>query len=99
MSDDPATLVPANAPIYFQAAVRPAGDRADGVRDALVKIMRTDDPGGKIKALLDESLAEQDLDWERDFAPWVGEKAGIWLRDVASPPPPTRTRRPPRSSR
>ncbi len=81
--DDPATLVPANAPIYIQAAVRPSGDRADGVHDALVKIMRTDDPGGKITALLDESLADDHLDWDRDFAPWVGEEAGIWLSDAA----------------
>ena len=77
--DDPATLAPLGAPLYFQFAVQPTGDRAEGARDALAKIMRTDDPGGKLKALLDDSLGKDDLSWDRDIAPWIGEEVGFWL--------------------
>ena len=41
--------------------------------------MRTDDPGGKLKALLDDPLGKDDLSWDRDIAPWIGEEVGFWL--------------------
>ena len=37
---------------------------------------------------MDEGFKDDDLTWERDFAPWVGEKAGVWLRDVSGEDPP-----------
>ena len=44
---DPASLVPAAANFYLEAAVQPQGDRREDALAAAGKIMRTDDPGGE----------------------------------------------------
>ena len=85
---DPASLVPANAAMYFEATIRPEGEQREDVLAAAGKIMRTPDPAAKIQELVDEGFKDEDLTWERDFAPWVGEKAGVWLRDVSGEDPP-----------
>ena len=85
---DPASLVPANAAMYFEATIRPEGEQREDVLAAAGKIMRTPDPAAKIQELVDEGFKDDDLTWERDFAPWVGEKAGVWLRDVSGEDPP-----------
>ncbi len=79
--DDPASLVPRDAAIYFEATLRPEGDLRDGALEAAGKVLRTDDPQGRIDELLQEAFAESDgpkLDYERDIEPWLGEKGGIW---------------------
>jgi hypothetical protein len=85
---DPASLVPANAAMYFEATIRPEGEQREDALAAAGKIMRTPDPAGRIQELVDEGFKDDDLSWERDFAPWVGEKAGVWLRDVSGEDPP-----------
>ena len=89
---DPASLVPANAAMYFEATIRPEGEQREEVLAAAGKIMRTPDPAAKIQELVDEGFKDEDLTWERDFAPWVGEKAGVWLRDVSGEDPPVARR-------
>jgi hypothetical protein len=81
---DPASLVPANAPVYLQVAVQPEGQRRDDALAATGKLLRTDDPAGKLRELVDKQLAEQDagVTWERDFAPWLGEEAGVWATNL-----------------
>ncbi len=81
--------MPANAPVYAQVALRPEGDRRDDALAAIGKIMRTDDPAGKLRELVNEQLAEESggLTWEKDFAPWVGEEAGIWAADLSADTP------------
>jgi hypothetical protein len=85
---DPASLVPANAAMYFEATIRPEGEQRTDVLEAAGKIMRTPDPAAKIQQLVDDGFKDEDLTWERDFAPWVGEKAGVWVRDVSGEDPP-----------
>jgi hypothetical protein len=87
--DGPATLVPAAAPFYLEAAVQPEGDRRDDALAAAGKILRTGDPAGKLRSLIDEKLAEEGhgLTWEKDFQPWVGENAGVWVSDLAADEP------------
>jgi hypothetical protein len=86
---DPASLVPAGTPIYFQAAVQPTGDRREDALAAAGKIMRTDDPAAKLRELIDEAFADEgsDLTWEKDFAPWLGEDAGVWASDLQAAEP------------
>jgi len=81
---DPASLVPANAPVYAEASVRPEGEQEEGALAAAGKILRTDDPAGKLRELFDEAIAEEGggLTWEKDFAPWLGEKAAVWTSDL-----------------
>jgi Protein of unknown function (DUF3352) len=86
---DPAALVPAGAPIYAQAAIQPEGERREDALAAIGKVMRTDDPAGKLRELIDRQLANQGdgLTWEKDFAPWLGEEAGIWASDLGADVP------------
>jgi hypothetical protein len=77
---DPAALVPAGAPFYVQAVVRPEGEQRDDALVAIGKVLRTDDSEGKLRELVDKGLAEDGggLTWDKDFAPWLGEEAGFW---------------------
>ena len=45
---DPASAVPADAPFYLEAIVRPEGDLREDALAAAGKVLRTDDPSGKI---------------------------------------------------
>ena len=74
--EDPASAVPANAPLYMEASVRPEGDTRDHALDALGKILQTDDPQAKIDELLEKAFAEADepkITYEKDIKPWLGE--------------------------
>ena len=81
---DPATAVPAGASIYLEGVVRPEGDQREDVLDAARKVLRTDAPEAKIHELLDKALAESDTKttYKDDIAPWLGEKAGVWVAGV-----------------
>jgi hypothetical protein len=74
---DPATLAPANAVGYAEVKVRPEGDVRDGALAAAGKVLRTPDPGPKLRELVDQAL-EGEADYARDIEPWIGERAGIW---------------------
>jgi hypothetical protein len=82
---DPAKAVPAGTAIYVEGVVRPEGDQRDDVLDAAGKVLRTDDPEKKIRELLDKGLKESDgpaVSYEKDIAPWLGERAGVWVTGV-----------------
>src|SRR5919108_5831810 len=84
---DPAALVPAGTAFYVEAAVQPTGDRREGALAAAAKILHTDDPAGQLRDLVDEQLAEEGLDWQRDFASWLGEDAGFWASNLQAEDP------------
>lgn len=84
---DPGSLVPAGAALYVEAAVQPEGQLRDDALAAAGKLLRTDDPAAKIRELIDKELAADGLSWERDFAPWVGEDAGVWASDLGRAEP------------
>ena len=83
---EPASAVPAGTAIYFEGVVRPEGDQRDDVLDAARKVLRTDDPEAKLRELIDKGLADSDrkskTTYEDDIAPWLGEKAGVWVAGV-----------------
>jgi len=78
---DPAKAVPAGTSIYLEGVVRPEGDQRDDVLDAAGKVLRTDEPERKLRELFDKSLKEEspDASYDDDIAPWLGEKAGVWV--------------------
>lgn len=82
---EPASAVPATAPIYFEAVVRPEGDLKSDAEAALGKILGTDDPGAEIEKLLSDSDAdgEGDLSYEDDVEPWLGERAGGFVTGIS----------------
>jgi hypothetical protein len=80
--EDPASAVPRDAAMYFEATVRPEGSLREDALAAAGKVLRTDDPSGRIRELVDEAFASSEdpkLDYGRDVEPWLGEKAGFWL--------------------
>jgi hypothetical protein len=76
-ADDPAALVPANAPVYVEATLRPDGKVGADLDAALKKILRTDDPGAKIQKAIDDSGKTDGTTYKDDIEPWLGERAGI----------------------
>jgi Protein of unknown function (DUF3352) len=86
---EPSSLVPSGASFYLEAAVQPQGELREDALAAAGKILRTDDPAGKLRELIDEGLAEEGdgFTWERDFAPWLGEDAGVWATNLEAPAP------------
>jgi Protein of unknown function (DUF3352) len=82
---DPTKAVPAGTAIYLEGVVRPEGDQRDDVLDAAGKILRTDDPEAKIHELIDKGLKDSDdpdTSYDKDIAPWLGQKAGVWVAGV-----------------
>lgn len=83
---DPATLAPPGVPLFAEATVRPEGDSRAALEAALARLLATDDPGGFIVEQLDESLAEDELAWESDIEPWLGQSAGIFFETFGDEP-------------
>ena len=80
--DDPASAVPRDAPLYFEATVRPEGSLRDDALAAAGKVLQTDDPEAKIEELVAKAFADSDdpkLDYARDIEPWLGEKVAAWF--------------------
>src|SRR5689334_704207 len=66
---DPATLVPADAPLYGDFVVKPEGDQKDAVESFLDKITGGQDVGSLLVSRLDQSLAQDDITYEDDIQP------------------------------
>ena len=78
---DPATVTPAEAPLFLESVVRPEGDQRAALEGALSKLLATDDPGGFIIQQLDQALKEAGggITYEDDIEPWLGSRAGLFL--------------------
>jgi len=83
---DPAKVVPAEAPLYVEAAVRPDGDLEEGASDALKKLLRTDDPGAKITELLNKATADSDVKWD-EVKQWLGPRVGAYATEFSDEAP------------
>ena len=82
---DPATLVPADAPIYLEAVVKPEGDLRSNVESALSKLLGTDDPGAMITDAIDSELSSEDagVSWDEVDA-WLGSRVGGFVTDFSA---------------
>ena len=74
---DPATAVPRDALLYLEATVRPEGQQREDALAAAGKVLQTPDPEAKLREWLDSS--SEDFDYERDLAPWLGERGALWM--------------------
>jgi Protein of unknown function (DUF3352) len=83
----PATAVPASAPIYLDATLKPTGAAASDAQAALSKVLATNDPGQKIISLIDQEGQQQPpnerFSYAADIEPWLGEQAGVFFTNLA----------------
>jgi len=73
---DPASAVPASALAYVQADVRPSGSLAQSIDAASKRLLGVSDPGAKLDALIDKSMASG-ASYETDVRPWLGQQAAV----------------------
>ena len=75
---DPATAVPASAPVYVGAIVRPTGTLQANAQAAGKTLTRQPDPYLRLLSAL-QTPGSPPLDFKRDLAPWLGAQAGVFL--------------------
>lgn len=80
---DPASVAPAQAPVFINFTVRPEGETKENIEALAQKIAGVDDLGGLIIGELENAASSEgeDFDYEKEVEPWLGEEAGIFLQD------------------
>jgi hypothetical protein len=82
---DPASLAPADAPLYIQAVLRPQGKLKSDTEALASAISGFDNPSAELigqidKGLNDEpTLSGKKLSYAKDIEPWLGDQAGIFV--------------------
>lgn len=82
-SIDPAKAVPASAPLYAAAVVRPTGALQSSARAAANALTHQADPYLRLLAAL-QTPGSSTPDFNKDVAPWLGPRAGIFLTATGS---------------
>lgn len=80
---DPATVVPASAPLYAAADVRPEGAERSDALAAGTALTHEADPYVRLLAAL-QTPGSPPLDFARDVDPWLGPRAGVFLSSLRS---------------
>ena len=80
---DPAQAMPADAPMYFEAVVRPEGEQGENA-EALIGRFLEDKT---IADLIDEQLAKENKSYAEDIEPWLGSRAGGSAFNLAADEP------------
>lgn len=76
----PATLAPADAPVFVEATLQPEGELQKNVEALAQQLAGVDDLGGLIVSELEASAdSSQPVDFETEIEPWLGERAGMFL--------------------
>jgi hypothetical protein len=79
-SSDPATLAPPRSPLYLEATIQPQGEVKTNVERLFAQVSGLDtDLGQLIVSKLESSASSsgEELDFEKEVAPWLGEKGGL----------------------
>jgi Protein of unknown function (DUF3352) len=82
-ASDPAGAVPASAPLFAGAVVRPTGAEKAAASDVGKTITRQADPYLRLLSAL-QTPGSAPLDFDRDIAPWLGTNAGIFLSSLGT---------------
>lgn len=80
---DPASVAPAQAPVYLDFTVRPEGEAKTNIEALAKSLAGVDDLGGLIISELEKSASEsgEELDFEKEVEPWLGEEGGLFLQE------------------
>lgn len=82
-SADPATVVPASAPVYVGATVRPTGELQTSARQAGERLTKQKDPYRRLLGIL-RTPGSPALDYSSEVAPWLGPNAGLFVTSLGS---------------
>ena len=76
-----AELAPPDAPIFFEATLRPSADQSAALV-SLASRLGLPDPGRGLISLVDASLADNGLplSYSGDVEPWVGDHGAVFIR-------------------
>ncbi len=82
-SEDPASVAPAETPVFVEAKIRPTGTLRENLEGIASRVAGIDDLGGTIIGYLEQSATSSDepLDYEKEIEPWLGQNAGVFLTD------------------
>jgi Protein of unknown function (DUF3352) len=80
---DPATIAPAQAPVFVDFTVRPDAETAKNIDALAQKIAGIDSVGDLIITELENSASGdgEEFDYEKEVEPWLGEKGGLFLQE------------------
>jgi hypothetical protein len=81
-STDPASVAPAETPVFIEARIQPTGELRTNL-EAIAGRLGVDDLGGTVVSYLEQSALSSDepFDFEREVQPWLGESAGVFLTE------------------
>ncbi len=82
-SADPAGIVPAAAPLYASAVVRPSGTLKTNATAAATTLTHQSALYSRLAGVLQTPGSPQ-LQYNRDIAPWLGANAGIFLASLGA---------------
>jgi hypothetical protein len=80
---DPASVAPASAPLYFEAAIKPEGETKENLDSTLSKLLNTDDPSAMIREQVVAGLEEEGVNYDEEIDPWLGSTMGGFLSDFS----------------
>jgi uncharacterized protein DUF3352 len=82
-STDPASVAPAETPVFIEGKIQPTGELKANVEAIASKVAGVDDLGETIVSYIEQSAIDSDepIDFEKDVRPWLGESAGIFLTE------------------
>ena len=80
---DPATAVPATAPLYLGVTLRPTGSQQTEAQAAGKALTGQDNPYERLLGAL-RTPGSPPLDYKKDVAPWLGPHAGLFARSLSS---------------
>lgn len=80
---DPASVAPAGVPVFIDVTIRPEGETKTNIEALAQKIAGVDDLGELIVEELENSASDdgEELDFEKEVEPWLGDEAGIFLQE------------------
>jgi hypothetical protein len=80
---DTATLAPPSAPVFIDFTIRPEGATKANIEALAKELAGIDDLGDLILSELENSASEdgEELDFEKEVEPWLGERAGLFLQE------------------
>ena len=80
---DPASVAPADAPVFIDFTVRPEGKTKQNIEALAQQIAGVDNLGGLIVEELEKASASErgGFDYAKEVEPWLGDEGGLFLQE------------------